>query len=615
MYLPTKYQNLAVMQKESCEQYSQSPISETRTENGWTSTSYASFGQSVIDCRSGLKTLGVEKGDTVAIIARNSMEWIVIAYASLGLGARYTAMYESQTTEDMVYIAGNSRAKVIFCWNDHLVERLTSHQSDLPEVEHIVNITAESSDNNSFKRLLLIGSKNEVPISNYDAESIATIIYTSGTTGKPKGVTLSHNNILNQIGFLKEGYRWTNKDKFLSILPWAHVLGQVGEVHMRLYAGWVSAICAGPESLLVDFAEAKPTVLLGVPTIYNKIYSGVKSKLAKAPSFIQRAVKHALDTRLKQYNQIQTTLREKINLKIIDKFLFSSIRKKFGGKMRMFLCGGAALDAHVCQFFLGIGIPIYEGYGLSETSPVVVANTPFPPGHFSIGTAGKPVPGLSIKIDHSNSDYQNKEEGEILVKGHAVMKGYLDLPEENEKIMTEDGYLRTGDIGVFNKDGFLRITGRIKQQFKLLNGKYVMPALIEEKMCLDPLCDFAFVTGNNREFTVCLLNLNYDNVINYFTTRQIMVAADRESLANDQNVIELGANIIRTIDQIKSYERPKHFHILFESWNIENGILTPSMKLKRTSVEEKYAHIIGNLYDNQDHINENIKAKNLKKAG
>ena len=336
----------------------------------------------------------------------------------------------------------------------------------------------------------LLNTGHSVPSVMPKPSDTAGLIYTSGTTGNPKGVVLTHDNIASNVSATHAIFPMELADRSLSFLPWAHVFGQTAELHTLLSTGASMAICEGVDRILDNLAEVQPTLLFSVPRIFNKIYTSVQQQIAARPKAVQMLVHRALEVAAKERTGERLKVRELALLTLVDRLVFSKVRARFGGRLKYAFSGGAALSREVAEFIDSLGITVYEGYGLTETSPVVTANAP---GARKIGSVGRPIPGVRVEIDPamgvskpSADGKSTRFEGEIVVYGHNVMQGYHNRPEENDKVMMPDGGFRTGDLGKLDEDGFLWITGRIKEQYKLENGKYVTPVPIEEELKLSP---------------------------------------------------------------------------------------------------------------------------------
>ena len=359
-------------------------------------------------------------------------------------------------------------------------------------------------------------------------DDVAALIYTSGTTGNPKGVILSHANIASNVNAIHECFPMENGDRSLSFLPWAHVFGQTCELHGLFSMGASMAIAESVEKIIDNLAEVRPTLLFSVPRIFNKIYAGVQKQIATKPRAIQIAVQQALRLAAKERNGKKLMVAEHAAFNALtDKLVFSKVRARFGGELKYAFSGGAAISRDVAEFIDSLGVTVYEGYGLTETSPIATANWP---GHRKIGSVGRALPGVRVEIVIGQPQMTAKErrrkasvrdEGEIIVYGPNVMKGYFKRPEENAQVFTKDGGFRTGDQGYVDPAGYLYITGRIKEQYKLENGKYVVPSPLEEKLKLSPYILNAFVYGDNKPFNVALLVANVEAVREWATAQGI----------------------------------------------------------------------------------------------
>lgn len=557
----------------------------------WEWMNYGTFAKYVNEIRGGLKQLGVGKGDTVGLISRNSPEWLLVAYATYGLGAKVAPMYENQKPDECAFIVNDSDTKILCVYNQDLKESISQYKDKFPNVERIINLTGiDSSDEDSLMAIRRLGKQNPTPVADIKVDDEFTLIYTSGTTGNPKGVVLTHANMLGQMAAFEAGFDWGCEDRSLSLLPWAHILGQAAEVHLLTFLGMSTAFVESPTKLLENLAEVKPTVFIGVPRVYNKIYSNVQAKVNKLPAPLQKLYLKAVDAGYAKANGEDIGLTDRLALKFIDALIFKAIRKKLGGRIRAMISGGAALERKVQKFMLAAGLELYEGYGLSETSPIITFNCP---GAREVGSVGKVIDGVKVLID-ANSNPELVGEGEIIVKGHNVMKGYHKRPDANKEVFNEDGYFKTGDMGRFDENGFLHITGRIKEQYKIQNGKYVVPAPIEEKLTMTPYVDAAYVHGANMEYNVCILALNPEAIHEYLTS--MGVSKKDEQTADHPIVSKLVENLISSLEGVKGYEKPREFFCTFDEWTPENGMLTPSFKLKRRKITESYQSEIQKLY-------------------
>ena len=430
---------------------------------------------------------------------------------------------------------------------------------------------------------------------------MAALIYTSGTTGNPKGVILTHGNVASNVSAAHEVFPMERADRSLSFLPWAHVFGQTAELHALISCGASMAICEGVDKIIDNMGEIQPTLLFSVPRIFNKIYTAVQEQLASKPKVIRLLVAEALKATAKERAGERLGVGELALLKTVDRVVFSKIRMRFGGKLKYAIAGGAALSTEVAEFIDSLGIIVFEGYGLTETSPVVTTNAP---GARKIGSVGRPIPGVRVEIDPATAEKKPASgtrparlEGELVVYGPNVMKGYLKRPEENAAVLTKDGGFRTGDMGYVDAQGFVYITGRIKEQYKLENGKYVVPTPLEEQLKLSAFVANVMVYGDNRPFNVALVVANVPAVRKWAQAGHIDLPGGDDALLGDARVRALFEKEIETHGgAMKGFEAVRDFALVAEDFTTENGQLTPSLKLKRRKVVEVYGHLIDQLY-------------------
>jgi long-chain acyl-CoA synthetase len=404
-------------------------------------------------------------------------------------------------------------------------------------------------------------------------------------------------NFVSNVNGCHEIFPLDPEDRSLSFLPWAHSFGQTVELHVMMSMGCSVAVAESVEKLIDNLAEVKPTILVSVPRIFNRIYDAVHKKMAEAGGIKKKLFDAAVANegrRRKLAEAGKSSTGANLKHRILDKLVFSKIRARFGGRLRYAFSGGAALSPDVAEFIDRIGVLVYEGYGLTETSPIVSANCRTAR---KIGSVGKPLPGVSVKIDRSMLE-DGSGDGEVVVYGPLVMKGYHNLPEETKAVMTEDGGFRTGDRGRLDSDGFLYITGRIKEQYKLENGKYVVPAPLEEQLQISGFIVQIYVDGANKPYNVALIVP--DKVAVEKWAKEQGFSEDYAAVLKKPETKQLFA---RELDKysadFKGYERIKEFAFLDEEFTTANGMLTPSLKLKRRMVIEKYATLLNELWSRQ----------------
>jgi len=594
-YQLDKPDNLVALLEESVAKYPNNRLFGTKNKQGvyeW--VTYREVGRRVDNLRGGLAKLGLKKGDALGLIANNRVEWAVAAFAAYGLGARYVPMYESELLHVWKYIIKDSGLKFLFVANPGIYEKVKDFPQDIPALEKIFIIDGPGGD--SMAAVEKSGAAHPVPSTRPLPDDIAGLIYTSGTTGDPKGVLLSHANFTsNTLAGLKKYPELTEKGLSLAILPWAHSYGQTAELHAIIKLGAAMGIAESPATIAGDLALVKPNWLIAVPRVFNRIYDGLHKKMEDTGGLAKTLFDMGVAAARKKRElaaEGKSCLLTNLKYGIADKVVFSKVREKMGGRLLGAMSGSAAMNPDIAQFFFDIGIPIYDCYGMTETSPAIAMNASY---SYRLGSVGQAIDKVKIVID-SSVVQEGATDGEIVVYGPNVMKGYHNKPEQTREVMTEDGGIRTGDRGRLDKDGFLYITGRIKEQFKLENGKFVFPASMEEDICLHPYVQNAVVYGENRAFTICLVVPDFVAVEAY---------AEKNHLPKDMDVLMEREEITFMIgngitEQLKKkyggYEIPKKFLFLKDNFTLENGLLTQTMKLKRRVVVDKYKEQIEALY-------------------
>ncbi len=589
-----KFVDLVDMQKKAVAAHGPRNLFGTKVDGVWKWVTYAEFGKRVDDFRGGLAQQGIVKGDAVAIISSNRVEWAVAAYATYGLGAMLVPMYEHQLPSDWKYIIEDSGSRLLITTTGAIYEQVKDWPNKIEKIEKVFSMHLPADDPNSFAGLEAAGREKPAPAVEIDPESVCGFIYTSGTTGKPKGVLLTHNNIVSNINASHEIFPLDPEDCSVSFLPWAHSFGQVIELHVLLSMGCHVAFAESVQKLIDNFGEVHPTIMVSVPRIFNKIYDGLQKKMEEAGGLKKKLFYAAIENaahRKKLEAEGKSSWWADFKHRLFDKLVFSKVRERFGGRLKYAFSGGAALSPEVAEFIDNVGIMVYEGYGLTETSPIATTNYR---GNRKIGTVGKPIPLVSIKIDTSAVE-DDSGDGEIIVYGPNVMKGYHNLPEETAEVMTGDGGFRTGDRGRLDSEGYLRITGRLKEQYKLENGKYVVPSPLEEKLQLSPYVMQIYIDGANKLFNAALV-VPDEAAVKKWAGEKGLNGSYEEVLENQQTRDLIAAELLKYSKDFKGYERVKQFALIAEEFTTENGMLTPSLKLKRRKVIEKYCALLDSLW-------------------
>jgi len=500
-------------------------------------------------------------------------------------------MYETQADAEWTYILKDSGAKVCFVANRSIYDRVQALRGKCPDLLRVVAFENAPEGEPSFSTILEPATPPGVPFRPADPEDPASIIYTSGTTGNPKGVTLTHGNLATNVGAILDITPLSPGERSLGFLPWAHVYGGCLEIHTGIATGGSVAICDNATKLADYIREVQPTVLFAVPRVWNRIYDGISKQMASKPKSIRAVFHGGMRARSKEKRGEKLKLGDRIALAIARKLVFSRVKEQLGGKLRFAFSGAASLSADVAEFIDNLGIDVYEGYGMTECGGVVASNKP---DERRIGSVGKPVPGVEVKLDHTVAG-ADPGEGEIIVYGPGVMAGYHRLPEVTEGTLTPDGGLRTGDLGRFDKDGFLYITGRAKELFKLSNGKYVAPAALEEKLQLSPYVSQCLVYGDDQPHPVALVVVDPGALGDW--AREHGIGPKLHEILNDPRTRELYERELEKYGAgFKGYERVRAFVLESEPLTTENGMLTPTLKVKRRNVVRKYEERFRALY-------------------
>ena len=621
-----RFRTLVEILDHSVEAFRGRDLFGTKKGGRWVWMTYGEFGSLVDSFRGGLASLGVQRGDRVAIISNNRIEWAVAAYACYGLGAAYVPMYEAQDPKEWEFILRDCEAKVLLVANEAVLGKARAMLSSVSSLRHIVVIEGAAPNDlpeiTTYAALLV--AARPATTSKIEPGDTADLIYTSGTTGTPKGVIQTQSNIASNVSAMHEYFSSIERgDRSLSFLPWAHSFGQTGELHMMLSMGASIAICESVDKILDNLAEVRPTILFSVPRIFTKLYTAVQQQLESKPRPVRELVNVALAIAAKERAGKRPRIPERVVQKLVDRLVFRKVRARFGGRLKYAISGGAALSPSVAEFIDAIGIAVYEGYGLTETSPIVSVNIP---GARKVGSVGQPVPGVRVHIvpatdgtsPRSTSppsadvpsrsatppsskgpspDKPERVEGEIVVYGPNVMRGYFKRPDENAAVFTTDGGLRTGDMGYLDPEGFLFITGRIKEQYKLENGRYVVPTVLEEQLKLSPYVANAMVYGDNKPYNVAVVVANVTAIRKWATEQEVTLPADAEAAIADERVRSLFEREIQKYGAaFKGFESIQDFVLTASDFTTDNGMLTPKQSVKRRGVLQAYGSRIEQLY-------------------
>jgi long-chain acyl-CoA synthetase len=565
----------------------------------WVPVSSDEFLSRAKDIAAGLHAIGIRHGDRIALLSDSRVEWTLADAGCLFASAIDVPIYPTLTPPQVSYILNDSGSSALFLANREKFLELKDILGECPEVKHVIFFDAEGvtpEDGLTLAQLEEKGrelERNDPGLIDRMAaettpEDLATIIYTSGTTGEPKGVMLTHANLVSNLidssGHLEIG----EKDAVLSVLPLSHVYERQA-MYMYLHHGLAVYFAESLQTIAPNLREVRPTLLVGVPRLFEKVYARIRERAAAAgkvtETLLAWAVRVGTDyaRHLSDRQPIPFTL--KLQHWLASKLVFSKWKEAFGGRIQVLLSGGAALSEELACVYIGAGIPIVQGYGLTETSPVVTASGT---DNFRLGTVGRAIPHVQIRI---------AEDGEIEVRGPNVMRGYYNKPKETQEAFTADGWFRTGDIGSIDRDGYLTITDRKKELFKTSGGKYIAPQPIEQAIKGSRFVNQVVLVGSERKFPAALIVPVWEQLESYCKLKGIEVKS-RSELCSHPRIIDL---LQRQVDgytpNLARFERIKKVALLENEFTMEGGELTPTLKIKRRVIDDKYRDVIEKLYE------------------
>ena len=566
----------------------------------WTTITWKQTGDLVEKLAAGLLALGLESEQRVGIAAATRVEWIFADLAVMCAAGATTTVYPSSMAEDVAYILSDSECRVVFAEDAEQVAKIRAHKSELPHLEKVVVLDASGGVTDgdwviSLEELSALGEKHlaEHPeaithaIDAIEPDHLATLIYTSGTTGRPKGVRLRHSSWTFEGAAIQAQGILDETDVQFLWLPMAHSFGKV-LLSSQLACGFATAVDGRVDRIIDNLAVVKPTFMGAAPRIFEKAHARIVTMQAAEGGAKEKIFKQAFHVGLRvgelQRQGKSVPLPLKAQHALFDKLVFSKVRERFGGRVRFFISGSAALNREIAEWFNAAGILILEGYGMTENAAGAAVNHP---QDYKMGTVGPAIPGSEVRIG---------ENDEVQLRGPHVMQGYHNLPEETAKAFTDDGWLRTGDKGALDSEGFLTITGRIKELFKTSGGKYIAPPAIEAKF--KAVCPYAsqfMVFGNERNYCVALVTLDPDAIVDW--AKENGVSADYAEAVADPKTREMVSGYVDTLNsQLNRWETIKKFELLDHDLTVESGELTPSMKVKRNVVEGNYSSVIDRMY-------------------
>ena len=549
----------------------------------------------------GLTSLGVRRGDRVAILSENRPEWAIADFACLTVGLTDVPIYPTLPADQISYMLKDSGAVAIFVSNKIQAEKIREIRSLLPALKTVIGFDeVPGLTNLSMADLEKRGSQgdNKETMATYreDAlavkpDDLATIIYTSGTTGEPKGVMLSHDNIFSNVQASRKAIPFEGKDTGLSFLPLSHIFERMAGHYLMFATGTSIAYAESIDTVAANMVEVRPTLVLSVPRLYEKMYARIL-ETALTGGFLKKKIFFWARGVADRWATEKLAGREPgglvaLQYSIAQKLVFSKLKARTGGRLRYFVSGGAPLSADINKFFYAAGLEILEGYGLTETSPVIAVNTP---ANFRIGTVGKLIEGAEVKI---------ADDGEILTRGPNVMKGYYNKPDATREAIEPDGWFHTGDIGELN-DGFLAITDRKKDLIVTAGGKKVAPQPLENKVKTNKYVAQAVMIGDKRKFPSILIVPNFDQLERWAAKRNI-IWTDRAQLLRMPTIqAKMEKEVAKELEGAAHFELPKKIGLLEHDFSIEGGELTPTQKVKRRAIDKHYKALIDSLYDDAE---------------
>src|SRR5271165_3711648 len=566
-----------------------------RHADRWETISSQEFLRRVAGLADSLVELGVKSGDRVGLFAPNCPEWHTADFAISGSGAITVPVYFNESPDRTVYILNHCGAQVVFIAGLRQLEKFLQVRDQLEHVQQVIVAGAGDSMPSEFLRYeTLIATAGAPEIASYRLRAaqvlpgqLASLIYTSGTTGEPKGVMLTHTNFSsNVMDTCREVHLEPQTDLAVSFLPLAHVYGRMLD-YLYIFSGCPVAYVDVVENVAQALLEVRPTVLAAVPRFFEKIYARLMEQGSKTRGIKHQifdfAIRTARESAPWRCGEKSASLSVKLKWAIADRLVYSKIRAGTGGRLRIVMSGGAPLSKSLGEFFWAIGVPIYQGYGLTETSPVLTNNYP----HNRAGSSGRPIANVQIRI---------ADDGEILAKGPCVMQGYYKSPEATREVLSEDGWFKTGDIGYLDKDNYLFITDRKKDLLKTAAGKFVAPQPIESALKTSPYILNAMVVGDQRKFVVALIVANPITVSAKLAEEGLKFSSNAELASHPRAYALIENEVSRLTAHLAQYENIKRFALLPDDFTFDSGSLTFTMKLKRRVVEKQFRDLIAKLY-------------------
>ena len=595
------YKTISEMFVGTTERCSEKKLFYYKKDNDWIGLNGKDILITVEDISFGLRSLGIVPNSNIAIISNNSPKWAMCDYGIICSTMSTVTIYPTLISKQVEFILKNSNSNLIFVENQEQLDKVISVMDNCNELKYIVvlddSCTNETDSVINFATFLDKGKDYSQDcditfsemVNSVKEDNILTIIYTSGTTGIPKGVVLTHKNLLSNVKGTLSVAEFTNNETFLSFLPLSHVLERMGGHYTPFSIGATIFYAENMETIADNMIESSPTIVVCVPRVFEKIHAKFMQGIKDAPKIRQNLFNWALGVGRK-YSKLSVS-KQKIGFwlsfkhKIANKLIYSKVKARFGGKIKFFVSGGAPLSKHLAEFFAAVDITILEGYGLTETSPVLTVNSPT---NLKFGYVGKPLFNVEIKIAN---------DGEILAKGPNIMSGYYRNEDATKEVFDEDGWFHTGDIGIIDEDGFLKITDRKKSLIVTSGGKNIAPAPIELKVATSSFVEQIHIIGDKRNFLSALIVPNYEALTRYLQSQNNNLK-DPNALIDHPDVIELfKTEVDNAMVDFSNYEKIKKFTLLTEPFSIEKGEMTPKMSIVKKVVEQNYSEQINKMYN------------------
>jgi len=596
-----EFENIAQMFEHTTKKNQTKELFYYKRNNSWIGLTGQDIAIAVEDISFGLRSLGIEEKSNIAILSNNSPRWAISDYGIICSSMATVTIYPTLISNQIEFILKDSNSKLAFVENQEQLTKIKESFDSCDTLEYIVVMddSCENETENIINFITLLDKGKEFSqnsklsfhqiINQINKDDILTIIYTSGTTGVPKGVVLTHKNLISNINSTLKVAEFNTNERFLSFLPLSHVLERMGGHYTAFSIGATIFYAENMETIADNMIESKPTIVVCVPRVFEKIHAKFIAGVKSAPKIRQKLFYWALNVG-KKYSSLKLNNKNpniglKIKYKIANKLIYSKVKARFGGNIKFFVSGGAPLSKELAEFFAAVNITILEGYGLTETSPVLTCNSPTA---LKFGCVGRPVENVEIKI---------ADDGEILAKGPNVMSGYYNNEEATKEVFDEDGWFKTGDIGHIDEDGFLKITDRKKSLIVTSAGKNIAPAPIEIKLTSSSYIEQVHIIGDKRNFLTALIVPNFDSIINYLKDMKNNIS-DSNAIVEHPDVMELfNKEIEESMADFARFEKVKKFTLLTNPFSIEKGEMTPKMSIVRKVVEKNYSDVIDRMYE------------------